>query len=84
LLASDSNPQPSDPKEWGPSDRGCWGHLPEFWADAGSLPGNLKTSYAHSIPGTQDEPLGFASLASAARLMDEILTPIPIDLNHPG
>jgi len=33
-----------------------------------------------NIPGTQDEPLGFASLASAARLMDEILTPIPIDL----
>jgi hypothetical protein len=40
------------------------------------------TTYAHKarfardasyIPGTQDE---------AARLMDEILTPIPIDLNH--
>jgi len=54
--------------------------LPEFWADAGSLPGDLKTRYAHlarfaryasNIPGTQDE---------AARLMDEILTPIPIDL----
>jgi hypothetical protein len=42
------------------------------------------TTYAHYIPGTQNEPLGFASLASAARLMDEILTPIPIDLNHPG
>jgi hypothetical protein len=39
-----------------------------------------------NIPGTQDEPLGFAvtcralwrSLASAARVMDEILTPISI------
>jgi hypothetical protein len=40
----------------------------------------LMTTYAHYIPGTQDEPLGFASLASAARLMDDILTPIPIDL----
>jgi len=30
----------------------------------------LLTTYAHYIPGTQDE---------AARLMDEILTPIPID-----
>jgi hypothetical protein len=35
-----------------------------------------------NIPGTQDEPLGFASLASAARLMDDILTPIPIDLRN--
>ena len=60
----DSNPQPSDPKEWDPSgDRG--------W-DAGSLTGNLKTRYTHFIPGTQDE---------TARLMDEILTSIPIDLN---
>jgi hypothetical protein len=33
----------------------------------------LMTTYAHYIPGTQDE---------AARLMDEILTPIPIDLNN--
>jgi hypothetical protein len=31
----------------------------------------LMTTYAHYIPGTQDE---------AARLMDEILTPITIDL----
>jgi hypothetical protein len=31
----------------------------------------LMTTYADYIPGTQDE---------AARLMDEILTPIPIDL----
>jgi hypothetical protein len=31
----------------------------------------LMTTYAHYIPGTQDE---------AARVMDEILTPIPIDL----
>jgi hypothetical protein len=31
----------------------------------------LMTTYAHYIPGTQNE---------AARLMDEILTPIPIDL----
>ncbi len=54
----------------------------------------LMTTYAHlarfarysrcarNIPGTQDEPLGFASLASAARVMDEILTPIPIDLSN--
>ena len=33
----------------------------------------LMTTYAHYIPGTQDE---------AARLMDEILTPIPIDLRN--
>ena len=31
----------------------------------------LMTTYAHYIPGTQDE---------ASRVMDEILTPIPIDL----
>jgi hypothetical protein len=58
------------------------GHLPWFSADAGSLPGDLKTRnahlarftrLAHYIPGTQDE---------AARLMDEILTPIPIDLRN--
>ena len=42
--------------------------------------GSLSSDFTHYIPGTQDEPLGFASLASAARLMDEILTPIPIDL----
>jgi hypothetical protein len=40
------------------------------------------TRYASNIPGIQDEPLGFASLASAARLMDDILTPIPIDLRN--
>jgi hypothetical protein len=71
-LASDSNPQPSDPKEWDSSDHRSW--------DAGSLPGDLKTRYAHlarfaryasDIPGTQDE---------AARVMDDILTPTPIDL----
>ena len=28
----------------------------------------------------QDEPLGFASLASVARVMDDILTPIQIEL----
>jgi hypothetical protein len=51
----------------------------------------LMTTYAHlarfaryapcgrNIQG-QDEPLGFASLASAARVMDDILNPIPIDL----
>jgi hypothetical protein len=112
--------QPSDPKEWDPSDSGGWDHatclisrrLPEFWADAGALSGDLKTRYAHiacfardaclarfarfaryapcgrNIPETQDEPLGFTvtccalwrSLASAARLMEDILTPIPIDL----
>ena len=54
----------------------------------------LMTTYAHlarfaryagNIPGTQDEPLGFASLASAACVMDDILTSIPIvlrDLNR--
>jgi len=31
----------------------------------------LMTTYAHYIPGTQDE---------AARVMDDILSPIPIDL----
>jgi len=31
----------------------------------------LMTTYANYIPGTQDE---------AARVMDDILTPIPIDL----
>ena len=31
----------------------------------------LMTTYAHSIPGTQDE---------AVRVMDEVLTLIPIDL----
>jgi hypothetical protein len=31
----------------------------------------LMTTYAHYIPGTQDE---------AARVMDDILIPIPIDL----
>jgi hypothetical protein len=50
------------------------------------------TTYAHlarfaryapcgrNIPGTQDEPLGFASLASAARLMHDILMPIPFEM----
>ncbi len=33
--------------------------------------GILMTTYAHYIPGTQDE---------AAREMDDILTPIPIDI----
>ena len=52
----------------------------------------LMTTYARNIPGTQDESLGFAvtcrafwrSLASAARLMDEILTPTPIDFTVLG
>ena len=35
----------------------------------------LMTTYAHFIPGSQDE---------AARLMDEILTTIPIDLRDLG
>jgi hypothetical protein len=30
--------------------------------------------------GPRMRPLGFASLAPAARVMDDILTPIPIDL----
>jgi len=50
----------------------------------------LMTTYGQYIPGTQDEALGFAvtcralwrSLASAARVMDDILTPIPIDLRN--
>ena len=33
----------------------------------------LMTTYAHYIPGTQDE---------AARLMDDILTQIPIELHN--
>jgi hypothetical protein len=33
---------------------------------------SLMTTYAHNIPGTQDE---------AARLVDDILTPIPIKLS---
>ncbi len=33
----------------------------------------LMTTYAHYIPGTQDE---------AARVMNDILTPIPIDLRN--
>jgi hypothetical protein len=41
--------------------------------DAGSLSSDLKTRYAHYIPGTQDE---------AARVMDDILTPIPINLKR--
>ena len=32
----------------------------------------LMTTYAHYFPGTQDD---------AARVMDDILSPIPIDLN---
>ena len=35
----------------------------------------LMTTYAHYIPGTQDE---------AARVMDDILTPIPINLRDLG
>jgi len=35
----------------------------------------LMTSYAHYIPGTQNE---------AARLINEILPPILIDLNNPS
>jgi hypothetical protein len=78
-LARDSKPQPPNPKEWDSSARSGW--------DAGSLPGDLKTHQAHlarfaryapcgrNIPGTHDE---------AARVMDEILTPIPIDLRDLG
>jgi len=29
------------------TDDRSWGHLPEFWADAGSLIGDLETCYAH-------------------------------------
>jgi hypothetical protein len=71
-ITADANLQPSDPKEWDLSDHCGW--------EAGSLPGDLKTDYGHlahfapcgrNIPGTQDE---------AARVMDDILTPIPIEL----
>jgi hypothetical protein len=81
----DVAPQPFDPKIWDSSDYSSW--------DAGPLPGDLNDplcslsslcSPCSNIPGTQDEPLGFASLASAARLMDEILTPIPIDIRDLG
>jgi len=47
--------------------------------DATSLPGDIKTRYARfaryasNIPGRQDE---------AARVMDDILSPIPIDLKR--
>jgi len=44
---------------------------PNFGRMLGHSLAILMTTYAHYIPGTQDE---------AARLMDEILTPIPIDL----
>jgi hypothetical protein len=48
----------------------------------------LMTTYAHLarfarykiFRGRRMRPLGFASLAPAARVMDDILTPIPIDL----
>ena len=53
-----------------PSDQKGWDPSdPHGWY-AGSLPGNLKIRYLHF---TQDE---------AARVMDDILTPIPIDLSH--
>jgi hypothetical protein len=41
-----------------------------------------NSRFARNIPGTHDEPLGFASLASADRVMDDILTPIPIELTN--
>jgi hypothetical protein len=47
------------------------GGCPVFGRMLGHSLAILMTTYAHYIPGTQDE---------AARLMDEILTPIPIDL----
>jgi hypothetical protein len=56
------------------------GFLRSLWLAAGSFTGDLKTRYAHLarfaryacyITGIQDE---------AARVMNEILTPIPIDL----
>lgn len=40
------------------------------------------TRYASNFPETQDEPLGFASLASAASLINDIFTPIPIDFRE--
>jgi hypothetical protein len=44
---------------------------PNFGRMLGHSLAILMTTYAHYIPGTQDE---------AARVMDDILTPIPIDL----
>ena len=64
--------QTSDPIEWYSSN-----YMAEM---LGHLLAILMTRYAHYIPATHDEPLGFASLASAARVMDDNLTPIPTDL----
>jgi len=72
-----------------------YAHIARFARDACLARFARFARYApcgRNIPGTQDEPLGFAvtcpalwrSLASAARLMDEILTPIPIDLKDRG
>jgi len=52
--------QPSDPKEWDPSNYSGWGHftcsdflrLPFFWGDVGSLPGDfndhLRSQYSRN------------------------------------
>jgi len=39
---------------------------------------------ARNIPENQDEPLGFAPLASVSRVMDDIFTSIPIDISIRG
>jgi hypothetical protein len=66
------NAQPSDPKACICLDHAqSWDSYDDHGRDARSLPSDLKTRYAHYIPGTQDE---------AARLMGDILTAIPIDL----
>jgi hypothetical protein len=44
---------------------------PNFGRDAGPLAGDLNDTYAHFIPTMQDQ---------VAQLMDEVLTPIPIEL----
>jgi hypothetical protein len=60
--AWDSNPQPSDPKEW------------DFAIVVAGMLGHsiaiLLTTYAHFIPSMQSQ---------AAQLMDNIMTPIPIE-----
>jgi hypothetical protein len=84
------NAQPSDPKACICLDHAqSWDSYDDHGWDARLLPGDLKTCYAHlahlaqlahlapftryacNIPGTQDE---------ASRLIEDILTPIPIDL----
>jgi hypothetical protein len=52
-------------------DRG-WGHLPEFWADTGLLNLNPADILRSLHPAMKDQ---------AAQLMDDILTPVPLNIN---